>query len=113
MLASKLLRIKYRVKHRIDNYVKENKDEISFDLIFKFLVNHYCISGASLEDFMNNNRPKKRIIIVWTYYILLWIISLTRKHPQLVIADFHTILRKQSLKCPHTWSICFTSQHSK
>jgi hypothetical protein len=91
MLASKLLRIKYRVKHRIDNYIQENKDEIGFDLIFKFLVNHYCISGASFEDLMNNNRPKKRIIIFWTYYILLWIISLTRKHPQLVITGFHTI----------------------
>jgi hypothetical protein len=39
--------------------------------------------------------------------------GLTRKHPQLVIADFHTILHKQSVKCPYTWSIGFKSQHSK
>jgi hypothetical protein len=76
MLASKLLGTKFRVKHRIDNYIRENSDEIGFEFIFKFLVNHYCISGASFEDFMNNNRPKKRAIIFWTYYILLWIISL-------------------------------------
>jgi hypothetical protein len=76
MLASKLLRIKFRVKHRIDNYIQENRNEIGFELIFKFLVNHYCISGASFVDFMNNNRPKMRIIIVWTFYILLWMISL-------------------------------------
>jgi hypothetical protein len=76
MLASKLLRIKFRVKHKIDNYIRENSDEIGFEFIFKFLVNHYCISGASFEDLMNNNRSKKRIIIVWTYYILFWIISL-------------------------------------
>ncbi len=38
---------------------------------------------------------------------------LTRKHPQLVIADFHTTLHKKSVKCPYTWSLGFTSQHSK
>jgi hypothetical protein len=76
MLASKLLGIKFRAKHRIDNYIRENSDEIGFQYVIKFLVKHYCISGASFEDYMNNNRPKKRVIIVWTYYILLWIINI-------------------------------------
>ncbi len=40
-------------------------------------------------------------------------LKLTRKHHQLVIADFHTILHKQSVKCPYTWSIGFTSQHAQ
>jgi hypothetical protein len=76
MLASKLLGIKFRVKHRINNYIEENSDEIGFEFIFKFLVNHYCISSASFEDLMNNNRPKKRKIIVWTYNVFLWIINI-------------------------------------
>jgi hypothetical protein len=76
MLASKILRLKFRVKHKINNYIEENSDEIGFQYIIKFLVNHYCISSASFEDFMNNNRPKKRVIIFWTYYVFLWIINI-------------------------------------
>jgi hypothetical protein len=76
MLASKLLGIKFHVKHRIDNYMRENSDEIGFEFIEKFVVNHYCSFAASFQDFMNNKRSKKRIIIVWTYYVLLWIINI-------------------------------------
>jgi hypothetical protein len=76
MLVSKILRLKFRVKHRINNYIEENSDEIGFQYIIKYLVNHYCISGASFEDLMNNNRPKKRVIIFWTYYVFLWIINI-------------------------------------
>jgi hypothetical protein len=56
--------------------MRENSDEIGFEKIFKFVVNHYCICGASFQDFMNGNRPIKRVIIFWTYYILMWIMNM-------------------------------------
>jgi hypothetical protein len=76
MLASKISRFKFRVKHRIDNYIRENSDEIGIEYVMKFCFDHYCFAANSFEDFMNNTKPKKRIIIVWTYYILLLFIDL-------------------------------------
>jgi hypothetical protein len=76
MLVSKVLDIKFRVKHRIVNYINENSDEIGFKLIGQFCINHYCLTAGSYEDFFNNNRPKKRAIIVWIYNILMWLINI-------------------------------------
>jgi cellulose synthase/poly-beta-1,6-N-acetylglucosamine synthase-like glycosyltransferase len=76
MLVSKISRFKFRVKHRIDNYIRENSDEISFEHVMKFCFDHYCFAANSFEDFMNYTKPKKRIIIIWTYYILMLFINL-------------------------------------
>jgi hypothetical protein len=76
MIASKILSFKSRIKQRIDNYINYNSDEIGFGLIFKFLVNHFCIAPASYEDYMIDNISKKRVIIVWAYYILMWFINI-------------------------------------
>ncbi len=76
MLVSKILRLKFRVKHRINNYIEENSDEIGFQYLIKFLIKYYCLTANSFEDFMNNNRTKKRTIIFWTYYVFLWIINI-------------------------------------
>jgi len=76
MIASKILNFKSRIKQRIDNYINYNSDEIGFGLIYKFLVNHFCITPASYEDYMIDNISKKRVIIVWAYYILMWFINI-------------------------------------
>ncbi len=76
MLVSKILRLKFRVKHRINNYIEENSDEIGFQYLIKFLIKYYCLTANSFQDFMNNNRTKKRAIIFWTYYVFLWIINI-------------------------------------
>ncbi len=71
MLVSKVLDIKFGV-----NYINENSNEIGFEFIGKFCINHYCFIAGSFEDFLNNNRPKKRAIIFWIYNILMWLISI-------------------------------------
>jgi hypothetical protein len=76
MLVSKVLDIKFGVKHRIINYVNENSDEIGFKFIAQFCVDHYCLIAGSYEDFLNNNRPKKRALIYWIYNILMWLMSI-------------------------------------
>ncbi len=76
MLVSKVLDIKFGVKHRITNYINENSDEIGFEFIGIFFINHYCFIAGSHEDFMNNNRPKKRALIFWIYNILMWLINI-------------------------------------
>jgi hypothetical protein len=40
-------------------------------------------------------------------------LSLTRERFQLIRADFHNILHKESVRCPYTCSIGFASQHAK
>jgi hypothetical protein len=76
MLVSKILRLIFRFKYRINNYIKENSDEIGFQYVIKFFIKYYCFTTNSFEDLMNNNKPKKRVIIFWTYYALLWIINI-------------------------------------
>ncbi len=76
MLGSKVLDIKFGVKHRITNYINENSDEIGFEFIGKFCIDHYCFIAGSYEDFLNNNKPKKRVIIVWIYNILMWLMNI-------------------------------------
>jgi hypothetical protein len=76
MLVSKLLDIKFGVKHRIINYINENSDEIGLKFIGQFCVDHYCFIAGSYEDFLNNKRPKKRALIFWIYNILLWSINI-------------------------------------
>ncbi len=76
MLVSKILDIKFGVKYRITNYISENSDEIGFKFIGKFCINHYCFIAGSYEDFLNNNRPKKRALIFWIYYILMWLMNI-------------------------------------
>jgi hypothetical protein len=76
MLVSKVLDIKSRVKHRITDYINENSDEIGFKFIIKFCFDHYCFIAGSYEDFLSNNRPKKRALIYWIYNILMWLINI-------------------------------------
>jgi hypothetical protein len=66
MLVSKILGLTVRVKHRIDNYINDNSDEIGVKLIEKCCADHYVMSVASVEDFMNYRRPKKRVTIIWS-----------------------------------------------
>jgi hypothetical protein len=76
MLISKVLDINFGVKHRIANYINENSDEIGFKFIGQFCVDHYCFNAGSYEDFLNNNRPKKRALIFWIYNILMWLMNI-------------------------------------
>jgi hypothetical protein len=76
MLVSKVLDIKFGVKHRINNYINENSDEIGFKFIGKFCVDHYCFIAGSYEHLLNNIRPKKRKLIFWIYNILMWFWSI-------------------------------------
>jgi hypothetical protein len=76
MIASKILNFKFRIKQRIDNCINYNSDEIDFGLIVEFLVNHFCVTPASYEHYMIDKISKKREIIVWAYYILMWFVNI-------------------------------------
>jgi hypothetical protein len=67
MSVSKISNFTFRFKHKINNNIEENSDEIDFKLIEKFLVNHYCVASHSYQSFMNYDKPVKRVIIVWIY----------------------------------------------
>ncbi len=71
MFVSKISNFTFRVKHKTNNYINENSDEIGFKLIEKCLVNRYCVVSDSYQSFMIYNKHIKRVIIVWIYYILL------------------------------------------
>jgi hypothetical protein len=76
MLIWKISRFKFRVKHRINDYINDNSNEIGFKLIAKFCVKHNCIASDSYEDLMNGNKPKKRVIIIWIYNTLIWFMNM-------------------------------------
>jgi hypothetical protein len=76
MLFLKILGLKVRVKHRIDNYINDNSDEIGVKLIEKCCADHYVMAAASVDDFMNHRRPKKGKIIIWSYNTLICLINI-------------------------------------
>jgi hypothetical protein len=56
-----------------NNYINDNKDDFGYFTIEKFLVWNNIVFAPSLEEYLKGNRPLKRKLLTYAYYILLWI----------------------------------------
>jgi hypothetical protein len=59
-----------------NNYINDNKDDFGYFTIEKFLVWNNIIFTPSLEEYSKGNRPLKRQLITYAYFIILWIFEI-------------------------------------
>jgi hypothetical protein len=59
-----------------NNYVNDNKDDFGYFTIEKFMVRNNIIFTPSLEEYSKGNRPLKRQLLTYAYYIILWIFGI-------------------------------------
>jgi len=79
------IKVRKRIKTRIEvlelqipknvkrnNYVNDNKEDFGYNIIEKCLVPNNLLFTPSIEEYSSGNRPLKRQLITYAYYILQW-----------------------------------------
>jgi hypothetical protein len=59
-----------------NNYVNDIKDDFGYFTFKKFAVWNNIILAPSLEEYSKGNRPLKRQLLTYAYYIILWIFGI-------------------------------------